>query len=81
MSDGYIHGFSEREQKRLVDQARTMADAVFGEFDFSSGERLLEIGCGVGAQLKMLHERWPHLQLSGVDRNPHMLAGAGYVIN
>lgn len=37
----YIHGTSAREQQRLIEQTANL--------ELQPGERLLEIGCGVGA--------------------------------
>jgi cyclopropane fatty-acyl-phospholipid synthase-like methyltransferase len=46
-SRAYIHGTSEREQRRLVEQADLLGDNL----ELHLGERLPEIGCGVGAVL------------------------------
>ena len=40
------------------------------------GERLLDIGCGTGALLHSLSQRYPGAQLTGVDPVPEMLAVA-----
>lgn len=40
------------------------------------GERLLDVGCGTGALLHPLSQRYPEAQLSGVDPVPEMLAVA-----
>lgn len=69
-SDGdtdYIHGFGPVEEQRLRDQARVLESVVFGDLDLPAAGRLLEVGCGVGAELDILSERWPHLTLFGVD--------------
>ena len=63
MTGNYIHGFSTREQQRLVRQARILAPAVFKNMDFSGAESVLEPGCAVGAELKELLQRWPHLEM------------------
>ena len=60
MTKPYIHGFSRDEQFRLVEQARVLAPNVFRDVDFSRAREVLEIGCGVGAQLKIMCERWPN---------------------
>src|SRR5690606_12961820 len=40
------------------------------------GERLLEIGCGVGAVLGVLGETFPGLDLSGIDLVPSQIDSA-----
>ncbi|HEY8241524.1 MAG TPA: methyltransferase domain-containing protein [Kiritimatiellia bacterium] len=76
MADGYIHGFSESEQRRLFEQAAVLAPGVFKDWDLSGARDLLEIGCGVGAELELIRARWPHLKLTGLDRSPsHLAAG------
>lgn len=76
MSGHYIHGFSEKEQERLFDQARVLAPGVFDGWDLSGAANLLEIGCGVGAELNIIRERWPSVKLTGVDRSAsHLTAG------
>ncbi len=75
MSDDYIHGFTRWEQRRLMEQAEILAPSVFAGLDFSNVSTLLEIGCAVGAELSVLRQRWPHLQLTGLDRSaPHLAA-------
>ena len=47
----YIHGFSSSEQARLIRQATVLEREVFRGLDFSDAVSLLEVGCGVGAEL------------------------------
>jgi ubiquinone/menaquinone biosynthesis C-methylase UbiE len=76
MDSGYIHGFSDTEQERLFRQARVLAPGVFKDWDLGEAASLLEIGCGVGAELQLIRERWPHLALTGLDRSDsHLAAG------
>jgi ubiquinone/menaquinone biosynthesis C-methylase UbiE len=72
----YIHGFSSDEQSRLVRQARMFETILFNRIDYSEATRLLEVGCGVGAQTEILLRRFPHLELTGVDRSEAQLARA-----
>jgi ubiquinone/menaquinone biosynthesis C-methylase UbiE len=72
----YIHGFSADEQARLVRQARMFESTLFSHIDYSSATRLLEVGCGVGAQTEILLRRFPELHVTGVDRSPAQLAAA-----
>src|SRR5947209_18663767 len=50
MSDEYVHGRDAREAERLRDQAATLATLLHGDTRFPDGARVLEAGCGVGAQ-------------------------------
>ncbi len=63
----YIHGYSDGEFRRLIEQAELLAPFVFGGIDHRATGTLLEVGCAVGAELKLMHGRWPHLKLTGVD--------------
>ena len=72
----YIHGYSPEEQARLRAQAKVLAPAVIDSLKFSPHERVLELGCGVGAELDLLHQGFPDLQLTGIEIDPRHLASA-----
>ena len=84
MSD-YIHGFTRAEQDRLLAQAELWKDRlILPELPFREGERVLEIGCGVGAVLATLGKAFPRVEWAGVDlvaaqleRAEAVLAAAG----
>ncbi len=76
MAQSYIHGYSLEEQRRLIEQAAVLAPQVHRGLDFSSGKRLLELGCGTGAELRYLRAHWPYLKLVGIDRHGPSLASA-----
>lgn len=76
MSSGYIHTFSAEEQARLVAQAAFLEPYIFPTIDFSGCARVLEIGCGVGAELQILHRRFPQAHLTGLDFSESQLAKA-----
>lgn len=46
----YVHGYSEKESCRLADQAGTLTELLHGDTAYPAGSRVLEAGCGVGAQ-------------------------------
>jgi SAM-dependent methyltransferase len=73
---GYLHGYSADERARLGTQARTLARWVHRDLPLADRRRLLEVGCGTGAQLELLLEAFPHLRVTGVDRAADQLAGA-----
>ena len=76
MSTGYIHTFSAEEQARLVAQASFLEPYIFPTIDFSGCKRVLEVGCGVGAELQILHRRFPKAHLTGLDFSEAQLAKA-----
>lgn len=79
MADGqpaYIHGTSAREQQRLIDQAARLSTLVLTNLELQPGERLLEIGCGVGAVLGQIAQAHPQAQLSGIDISADQIAAA-----
>jgi len=73
---GYIHGTSAREQQRLIDQAQELGALLSANLDLHPGERLLEIGCGVGAVLAQIGGAHPDVQLCGIDISPEQIDAA-----
>lgn len=72
----YIHGTSDREQARLVRQAEILRPVLLADLDLMPGERVLEVGCGVGAVLGELAAAEQTLELTGLDRSAEQVAGA-----
>lgn len=67
MSGNYLHGYRDEEQERLLGQADYLEDLVFEGVDFSKTKKVLEVGCGVGAQTRVLLRRFPDLTVVGID--------------
>ena len=63
----YIHGFSYNEQNRLIEQSIFLEPYIYNNVDFSNCRHIIEIGCGVGAQIQRLLNRWSHLKITGID--------------
>ncbi len=64
----YIHGYDDREQVRLIQQAQYWRDKlILKDLNYRVGESLLEIGCGAGAVLGILGKAFPDLKLAGID--------------
>ena len=63
----YVHGYHERENERLSDQAFTLADLLHGDTRYAPGERVLEVGCGVGAQTVFLAAHSPEAEFVSID--------------
>lgn len=76
-TSGYLHGFTPDEQDRLYRQARFLEHKVHDQLPFRRCRRLLEVGCGVGAQTEILLRHWPELHVTGVDASAANLAVAG----
>lgn len=72
----YLHGFSKEEQQRLIAQSRHAEAKIFEGLDFNNTDHLLEVGVGVGAQTKILLERFPHLTVTGIDQEQVQMAAA-----
>lgn len=72
----YLHGFSPMEQERLKKQARFGEHTIYRDVNFSNSKKLLEVGCGVGAQSEILLRRFPDIHLTGIDLNEAQLKAA-----
>lgn len=76
MSGGYIHSFTPSEQQRLIHQAEHLIPWVHGGIDYSDRHHVLEVGCGVGAQLRILSRRFPSTRFTGIDHSEEQIAHA-----
>jgi ubiquinone/menaquinone biosynthesis C-methylase UbiE len=74
--DGYVHGYSEREGVRLLDQASTLADLLHDGTRYPAGSRVLEAGCGVGAQTVTLARNSPGARFTAIDLSAASLDAA-----
>lgn len=75
-ADGYVHGYSEREAARLAEQADTLSALLHAGTAYPPDSRVLEIGCGVGAQTIHLAKASPGARITAVDRSHDSLAQA-----
>jgi len=76
----YIHGYSIEEQHRLIKQAEVLAANIHAGLDLSGSRRLLELGCGAGAELDYLRAHSTRIVLTGVDINAgHLVAAAEHL--
>jgi len=64
---GYVHGYSDREAERLADQAGTLSELLHYDTAYPPGSRVLEAGCGVGAQTVLLAGGSPEAEIVSVD--------------
>jgi SAM-dependent methyltransferase len=63
----YVHGYSAREEARLLDQASTLVDLLHAGTRYADGARVLEAGCGVGAQTVALARNSPGARFTCID--------------
>jgi SAM-dependent methyltransferase len=75
-ADPYVHGYSEREHERLLDQATTLAELLHHDTRYPPGASVLEAGCGVGAQSVTLARNSPGARFTSVDVSPRSLEAA-----
>jgi trans-aconitate methyltransferase len=76
LDGGYVHGYSSREAERLLDQARTLTELLHHDTLYPPGSRVLEAGCGVGAQTVTLASQSPGAEFTGIDSSEASLAEA-----
>jgi ubiquinone/menaquinone biosynthesis C-methylase UbiE len=72
----YVHGYSAREGVRLSDQAKALADLLHAGTGYARGSRVLEVGCGTGAQTVILAGRSPEAAFTSIDVSGRSLAEA-----
>jgi SAM-dependent methyltransferase len=72
----YVHGYTARESERLVDQATALTDFLHSGTVFPAGGRVLEVGCGVGAQTVTLARNSPGALITAIDISDESLATA-----
>ena len=63
----YVHGYSSRESERLADQAETLTDLLHNDTRYPAGSRVLEAGCGIGAQTLILAKNSPDAIITSID--------------
>ena len=72
----YVHGYSERETQRLYEQAEILEDILHTGTQFPAGSKVLEAGCGVGGQTRLLVKRSPDADFTCIDISEKSLATA-----
>jgi protein-L-isoaspartate O-methyltransferase len=76
MSRPYVHGYLAREKERLQDQAETLVELLHSDIAYPEGSRVLEVGCGVGAQTVTLAQRSPEAWFVSIDVSGESIAEA-----
>ena len=72
----YVHGYHEREALRLRDQAGTLVDLLHADTAYPPASRVLEAGCGVGAQSVVLAGTSPGASIVSIDVSRASVAAA-----
>jgi ubiquinone/menaquinone biosynthesis C-methylase UbiE len=72
----YVHGYDERANTRLQDQADAVVDLVHSDTAYPEASLVLEAGCGVGAQTVTLARNSPGARIVSVDVAAASLAAA-----
>ena len=73
----YFHGYTTTEFQRLQEQAEFLAPEIYPGLHLPQHGQLLEIGCGVGAQTRILSRLYPNVSICSLDRNAEEIARAG----
>lgn len=73
---GYVHGYDDRETLRLVRQAEILSPWTMDGVHFPARSRVVEVGCGVGAELRLLARRQPDVRWMGCDLVASQLTAA-----
>ncbi|MDA8219565.1 MAG: methyltransferase domain-containing protein [Dehalococcoidales bacterium] len=76
MNTKYVHGYDPRENIRLQDQASTLVELLHSDTFLPAGSRVLEAGCGVGAQTVTLARNSPQARITAVDISEGSVAEA-----
>jgi len=74
--NAYVHGYSEREAERLGDQARTLTELLHHDTRYPAQSRVLEAGCGTGAQTVILAKNSPTAEITSIDISPESVRRA-----
>lgn len=72
----YVHGYDPRENIRLQDQASTLVELLHSDTIYPDGSKVLEAGCGVGAQTITLARNSPDTHFTSIDISESSVATA-----
>jgi ubiquinone/menaquinone biosynthesis C-methylase UbiE len=76
MKKKYVHGYTKRESVRLVDQATTLTEILHSDTVYPAGSKVLEAGCGVGAQTIILARNSSDAKFTAIDLSEESLRAA-----
>jgi ubiquinone/menaquinone biosynthesis C-methylase UbiE len=76
----YVHGYESRENRRLQDQANTLVELLHSDTRYHAGSRVLEAGCGIGAQTVTLARNSPKASFISIDISADSIAEAARTV-
>jgi ubiquinone/menaquinone biosynthesis C-methylase UbiE len=76
----YIHGYSDEETTRLNDQASSTAELLHWDSLWPVGSTILEAGCGVGAQTRIISQKNPEAKFVSIDLSEKSLMKAAAML-
>lgn len=76
MNKKYVHGYNQKENTRLQDQASTLVELLHADTSYPAGSQVLEAGCGIGAQTIALARSSSQAHITSVDISESSVAEA-----
>ncbi len=76
----YVHGYSERESERLRDQSGILEGLLHHDTIYPAGSHVLEVGCGVGAQTRILAGKCPEVAFTAIDISGESIVQANALV-
>lgn len=80
MNNPYVHGYSAKEASRLNDQANTLDELLHHDSLWEENSLILEAGCGVGAQTKIIAPKNLTSSFISIDISSDSLVEAEHVM-
>ena len=77
----YVHGYSDEEANRLNDQADSLADLLHCDSIWDEGSIILEAGCGIGAQTKIIAPKNRNSKFVSIDISSQSLNQARKIVD
>ncbi len=77
----YVHGYTQKEAVRLNDQANTLDNLLHHDSVWENNSLILEAGCGVGAQTKIIAPKNSKSQFISIDISRDSINQAEKVID
>ena len=76
----YVHGYTDRESQRLLEQSLLLENLLHEGTFYPKGSRVLELGCGVGAQTRILSRRNPQAKIVALEISEDSITKARQIV-